>query len=433
MVTVLRMNRRDQLQRVRATVMCTQRLLCYHIQQAVFLQSDGIAGRQTSALHLSNQQAQGFQRTEHANTEAENHDAVSIDSPAVKAEQEQTTSGAEMHARAHQNVQIPHGRLVAQLSEHNSAVTSLSSLDGNHAFVSTSYDGQVKLWDLRALAVDGLFQSSCELRPPGGRVLASCALQGTETVALGSSKGRIELQSVQRYAASGGTLFTSEPNDARRSVHLHHGSILQMHEQGGLLMCATESANLCAYDPRAGKVVMRVQCDPRDGVLTSIAGMQKDTSWLISGTSGGRLALWDLRFMVAVNAWCIPTQRPVQCLALSRSGNSSSLKYTPYVWAAAGREEVALWNAIDGSCKQVLRKDDSDPHHNLRGRLRPESLESPKDNEGTGFSALGILQSAEEMPPGPRAILPLAGSDNEGALLISGLDACTLVTASVET
>ena len=304
---------------------------------------------------------------------------------------------------------VPYGRLVAQLSEHSSAVTSLTSIARNHAFVSTALDGTAKLWDMRSLAAENSFSSARDLFVPRGRLMASCTMSTSDhLVAIASSKGVLHFQSVHRDAASGGTLIA--PEEGVRSTHLHEGSLLQMHEQEGLVLCATESAKICAYDPRAGKVVQRIKCDPRDGVLTSMVGSYSDASWVISGTSCGVFGLWDLRFMIPANRWSLPQRSPVSCMCLSQSRKHSSSVTSPLVWAAAGREEVALWSAVDGSCKQVLRKEESEGMH---GKRRPAALEQqPAGEQEVDLTA--IVDSVEERPPGPRTILPLVGSDGEG-------------------
>lgn len=59
---------------------------------------------------------------------------------------------------------------------------------------------------------------------------------------------------------------------------------------------------------------------------------------------------------IAVNTWQHPACCPVEsmCVLVPGKDTIAATSQHPYVWVAAGRNEVALWNAADGTCHRVI-------------------------------------------------------------------------------
>jgi hypothetical protein len=73
-----------------------------------------------------------------------------------------------------------------------------------------------------------------------------------------------------------------------------------------------------------------------------------------------RLFLLNIFFapmwQVPVNTWQHPACSPVERMCVlvpGMVGTASSASARPFVYVAAGQNEVALWNAEDGTCHQV--------------------------------------------------------------------------------
>ena len=177
---------------------------------------------------------------------------------------------------------------------------------------------------------------------------------------------------------------------------------------------------------------------------------------LAFGTAAGVLGLLDVRFGVVAAAWQHPlgSATPVDAVAAAAGGRAAGAR--PLVWAAAGEDEIALWDVAAGTCRRALKvgrarraRDAMDPVDDAEfagdvaalsvgGRLAPAPRASatsdwaPND-EGTGtgtpsssFASGESVYRADELrdaPPGvegARCVLALPS----GAVLSGGSDAC---------
>ncbi len=96
----------------------------------------------------------------------------------------------------------------------------------------------------------------------------------------------------------------------------------------------------------------------RQGLLAALAVDPGGGSWLLTGSSRGRLDLWDMRFQLRVATWQHPARAPVDALAPAlappgRLGLRPGAVAGPLVYAAAGAGEVGLWDAATQRCHQA--------------------------------------------------------------------------------
>lgn len=356
----------------------------------------------------------------------------------------------------------PRGVLVAHLQEHRGPVRCLASASDGLYVVSGGDDGACKLWDCGRLERDVSFRSRLTYGSQGGRVTALVSLDDDDrVVASASDNGSVHAWRVEYVERKGGG-GASEKNfertpggghGSRRSppsverytgaaevatVSRAAGAVTAMIRTGPKTLCySTARGGIRGWDLRTPREAFRVRWDPGLGVVAGlVAERGSDPRWFVAGTSGGCLALVDLRFAVRAAEWRLPrgngaggAPRPVDALATAadfRGANDSR----PVVWCASGEDEIAAWDVADGTCQRVLavsrrfEKDGDFAKSGLRalgdgGRLSAVRPGSADDGSLLGFRA-GELGDAPARAEGARCLLPLPS----GALLSGGSDAC---------
>eukprot|EP00850_Spirogloea_muscicola_P004936 SM000022S07150 [mRNA] locus=s22:188681:200036:+ [translate_table: standard] len=332
----------------------------------------------------------------------------------------------------------PRGVLVAHLQEHGGPVCEVAAADGCPFFASASTDGTVRVWDCRRLERDVSFRSRLTyagfVGEPGAGV-ACIDMLGDHEVAAAGGRGEVHtfhVDYVPRQAGSAEKYVGL--SDVRRVASAEDGAVLALQAIAGagatsLLLYSTVRGGMHLLDLRQRRVAWALRQRPAHGLLTAVAADPANSgAWLVSATSRGILALWDLRFQIPVHAWRHPSGLPVEALAPLKTAAGR-----PLVYAAAGCHEAALWSAEDGSCQLVLRVE-SDPKANAQvpaALLEPQpgaaaptlaSLYS-RSSSAPSFSGHGIeeLNNPPTRQPGFRAMLPIAGGNR---VLTGGTDCC---------
>jgi len=109
---------------------------------------------------------------------------------------------------------------------------------------------------------------------------------------------------------------------------------------------------------------LHLPSSPSQGYVTCLALDPALGNWMVSGTSRGRLCLWDLRFLIPARTWHTGAAAAVHSLeALELPGPafqdpgawglSPEFQGLPFVFTASGVEEVGLWRADTGALYQV--------------------------------------------------------------------------------
>ncbi|GMH35843.1 hypothetical protein BSKO_03711 [Bryopsis sp. KO-2023] len=340
----------------------------------------------------------------------------------------------------------PRGVLLAHLAEHRRAVNRLAVAGKerhNPFFVSASNDGTVKVWDLRHLERDVNFHSRLTYGAQKGKILAVTTCEDSKSVASASSNGSIHVwrvEYVQQTRRGGREEYSGITS--RQQVSPTEGAILDVHQCGPLLLYVTQRGGVHAWDTRMKKDAWQLPLAPRLGLIEHMALDPSDGgNWLLTGSSRGYLALWDVRFRLQVNGWRHPLGQPIDALA-SATASANMLgvgDYSgvgPLVYVVSGGNEVGLWDVEEGRCRQVLRvipREETD-----HGKMEPPAaLTAPStprnppqlsrmssgDPLRMGFArelAVHELYMPQPRSEGLRAVLPLS----YGGVLTGGSDAC---------
>lgn len=326
----------------------------------------------------------------------------------------------------------PRGVLIAHLQEHQRAVNKVAVSHDNCFFVSASDDGNVKVWDCRRLESNISFRSRLTYSFHGGKALSVCMIGTGPQVAAASSSGVVHVFSVDYVARVAGSVERYSGIADVRKLETQEGAVLslQSYTPDGppMLLYTTQRNGIHLWDLRAQNDAWCLKAKPSQGYICATA-LASCYNWLVTATSRGVLTLWDLRFQIPVNTWQHPSSCLVEsiCPVLSQSDFTSATMSRPYLYIAAGRDEVALWNAEDGSCQQVLRlacdASDSEVSEVPAALARPKLVVTAelKRSEGSKRSDYR-LDELNEPPPrltGVRALLPLSGGTR---LLTGGTD-----------
>lgn len=298
----------------------------------------------------------------------------------------------------------PCGVLVANFEEHRRGVNSLAVAADSSYFVSASDDGTAKLWSTASVESDICFSSKATFGPCRGRAM-SCALSESHPgqMCLSTSEGLVQIWDLQTSKEA--------PVDC---VRTNAGAVFQVLPVDNLLLYATQSGDVHAYDSRAGKEAWCMRGNPAGGLLKSLAVDSASSLWLITGTLEGNFAVWDVRFQVEVNRWQHPSCCSIDKLSVVPSNQAFG---RGRVYAAAGTNEVGRWDVATGKCDHVFQVNLSqggEDHSRLPLALRPE-VNAASATRDFGKKS---LQTTPHLSPGFHALLPFS----DGTLLSGGTD-----------
>ena len=298
-------------------------------------------------------------------------------------------------------------------------------------FISASEDGTAKVWDARRLERDISFRPRASYEGhEGAGVRAATALSDGCSVVTGASDGGVHLWKVERagqgeaagWAIHGAThVLSSSPTV---------GPVMDLCSWGPeMIVISRAGTGVCSIDLRAppnGHPAWRLPSPPSRGVVSRLCCDNASSSsnplyWIVTGTSRGAMALWDVRFLLPVTTWAHPKGAGIDAMALSPTPSTTG---APVVYVAAGKEEVAAWDTGNGTLKKVLRLAGKD----ALGAV-PEALAAPAPDLGGAWDPLARarqlgateLRTLAARRPGFRSLL--SGPGNE---LISGGSDCLI-------
>ncbi|CAI5488645.1 unnamed protein product [Closterium sp. Naga37s-1] len=356
----------------------------------------------------------------------------------------------------------PRGVLVAQLHEHRAAVPALAVAPNSQWFASASHDGTVKVWDATRLDRGTAFRSKLTYAPGGaavagaGKATAVAVMGDSATAAVGYASGEVHVVHVD-YAPR----FLSSPDSYRcitrmpalepsspsspSSPYNHgpgasRGAILSVHSWAGshlgathsplsasssslfasnplssshaLLLVASLHGGITLWDMRAARPAFSLHLHASLGAPTHVLPDPQHGLWLLAASSCSALCLWDLRFLLPLSSWRLPSAPsaphppPITALApmlpaafppagdamgaaaaggpehlpgwfgadrgrggtgggavgatgggaaaagAAGPGGAVGGASRPLVYVASGRDEVGLWSADTGQCHQ---------------------------------------------------------------------------------
>ncbi|KAJ1958023.1 Serine/threonine-protein kinase [Linderina pennispora] len=197
----------------------------------------------------------------------------------------------------------PQGILVAEIPEHNDAVTCLVAASSTY-FVSGSNDGTVRVFDANAFRRNAVCRSKASV-VQGGRITALAFQPAMGCVASSSDNGSILLHKAKSLAQ----LSEMALDDGEYAVAMGFAKTLD----GVSLVAATSLSRVLFLDAATLALQNAVQLKPAYGRLTALA---VGTSFAIAGTSAGLLSLVDTRFRIEVKTYRHFMGHPVTCLSM---------------------------------------------------------------------------------------------------------------------
>lgn len=321
----------------------------------------------------------------------------------------------------------PQGILVAHLQEHVLAVNDIAVSHDHNFFVTASDDCTVKIWDSRRLEKDISFRSRLTYSLDDGRALHVTMFASGSQVAVASSRGTINVFSVDYVARGGGNVEKYSGVSDIRKKETQEGAVLSLQsyatEGPPIILYSTQYNGIHLWDLRAQNNAWTLKASPEEGYVSSVV-LGPCQNWLLSGSSRGVLTLWDLRFLIPVNTWQYPIGCPIEkmCLLMPATNSSPSTTSGPSVYVAAGFNEMALWNVKDGSCHRIFQLPCSETGKDVTET--PTALDRPSsqvlsksevtlDPQRNGNSKYRVheLKEPQSRLTGICSLLPLLGGD----------------------
>ncbi|PWN52122.1 hypothetical protein IE53DRAFT_312700 [Violaceomyces palustris] len=204
----------------------------------------------------------------------------------------------------------PEGNLIAYFTEHTGPITSVAVSPDHLFFVSGSEDGTSKVWDTARLEKNVTSRSRATYSAQKGAITAVIALEGSHCIASTATDGSLHVwrvglthgSSIPRYSKPKlvSNFQLSTPGE-------YATCLIQLStETTSNLILGTSHARLTVLDLRTMQVLQTLRNPIQYGPITCMCA-DKRKSWLLVGTLGGVVSLWDLRFGLLLRSWRVGT------------------------------------------------------------------------------------------------------------------------------
>jgi phosphoinositide-3-kinase regulatory subunit 4 len=345
------------------------------------------------------------------------------------------------------------GVVVASLKAHNACVNRLAVSPDQSFFASCSSDGTTRIWELRGLERTARLnpQAQVTYTQQQGRILDACVVEGSRSLATGSSDGSVHVWRVET-AAGAGADDAMAPSRARvcgaalvRKVETGEGPVLSVSHFNAasgtesVLLYASQRGRVRAWDLRASREAWVVESPPELGSLSALT-VGSERAWFCTGTSSGYLTMYDMRFPLAVQVWRHSSRSRIHrlstCCRLPGDGSSSDWdegESRPNIFVAAGANEVAAWDlsATHPLPKQCFRVADGAARNVAVDPSLPtlEPLTMPSHPRASLLSTADLLQAAGACQETPsyasvRALVGRISHVGHSYILTAGTDRC---------
>lgn len=274
------------------------------------------------------------------------------------------------------------------LGGHSGPVSRLAVSFDQRFFVSASYDSTCKVWELGKIdSSPGIMESS--LTYSGHNIADSSTrvrindvalLESSHSVASASSDGRVHIWRVDMVPTNNQSpSFGKNSSDNARVSgstvvktidSTLEGEILAISHYNSLsrsvLAFATQRGSVHSWDLRSENEPFQLKHEAHLGYLTSMA-LGTDRNWIITGSSKGFVALWDIRWPSMVKLWHHSGSKPITRLAASYANIPSGkpgIGPRPLMFISSGNE-CGMFDISDGTCRQGFRVLASDGYYGL--------------------------------------------------------------------
>ncbi|KAF9516566.1 hypothetical protein BS47DRAFT_1371689 [Hydnum rufescens UP504] len=274
--------------------------------------------------------------------------------------------------------------LIANLTAHGSCVNDIAVSPDQVFFVSCSDDRSAKVWDTARLERNVTSKPRHVYNQHHARVTCICMVEASHCFVSAAEDGSVHV--VRVHVSVSGSLPKYGKLQIVREHRLDHPGefITSMQhyntEISSNLLYTTTHSSVVILDLRTMRVLQQMSNPVHFGVITCTC-VDSGRTWLVTGTQGGILTLWDLRFGLRLRSWRVGTssgsQTPMsihQCVIHPTAG-----KRTLVVVAISPRSLSSQPSSVDNAkalievwdiSKPVLvesfaTREVSDPHHGL--------------------------------------------------------------------
>ena len=257
-------------------------------------------------------------------------------------------------------------------TEHVGPVNRLAVSEDQSFFVSASFDGTSKVFELRQTHDSGGDIHSCltyDGHKAGNdhsriRINDCCILEHTHSVATAASDGSLHVWRVDTVT-SNQSQFMKRPrvsgHSALRNINFGEGEVLAVNHfntpSASILAFATQRGNIHSLDLRIAREPFSLNLKPELGYLTDM-DVGYDRNWVVAGTSKGYIGLWDIRYQTMVKLWRHCRGSPITRL-IDAFGTSPNEASRPMVFMGCDNNEASLFDLSTGGCIQCYRVLDS--------------------------------------------------------------------------
>lgn len=248
----------------------------------------------------------------------------------------------------------PKGTLVAHLHEHRAAVSKLTTLGSepcgsatSNLFASCSLDGTVRVWDVNRLDGNHSINRSTQVYNANAPLYAMAAADGGRSLAVAGRDGSLMLLRIDSNSSKMALQEAKNLNEAPPVGGSDDGSSLPLgpvvdmqpllHGSHSLIVYATLYGTIVCWDLRMPEAAWRVRTALRNGVVTTICA-DPTSSWLATGTSGGKHVCWDLRFRLPIAEIKHPFDYRIRKIVAHPTEHSKLIS------ATAGNNEMSIWD-----------------------------------------------------------------------------------------
>jgi phosphoinositide-3-kinase regulatory subunit 4 len=264
---------------------------------------------------------------------------------------------------------------------HTAPIMRLAVSHDQRFLVTGSHDGTCRVWETeKAEKGNGVLESSLTYPIPRNRtgerlprVNDLVMVEGSHSVATGASDGSVLVWRVDLVSSSTSNVGDSSRDMRRvagstelRRMNPDEGEVLAVNQfntpGASILTYATQTGRVHSWDLRSAKEPFCLENNQDIGFITSLA-IGSDRHWAVVGTNRGFISLWDLRFQQQMKLWHHSRSSPIERLATSfvpppqswLGKGYSNVDARPYIFAASGPNECAMFDALSGHCSECFR------------------------------------------------------------------------------
>ena len=260
------------------------------------------------------------------------------------------------------------------VSEHTGPVNRLAVSEDQSFFVSASYDGTSRVFELQQVQDSGGDIHSCltyeghkyDNQMSTVRINDVAVLDHSHSVATAASDGSVHVWRVDMVSSNQQNQQMKRPRvsgqSTLRNINPDEGEVLAVSHfntsSASILAFATQQGNIHSLDLRSAREPFTLNLRPELGYMTDME-VGKDKNWIVAGTSRGYIGLWDVRYQTLVKLWRHSRDSPIKRLADAFGGSIDEQQSRPLVFTGCDNNEAALFDVSTGGCLQCYRVLDS--------------------------------------------------------------------------